>query len=58
MATRYGKAFRTRAGKYGRYVYRNGKRIGFKILRHRDRIRRINRWGKRFADRRYGRGRY
>ncbi len=29
MATRYGKTFRTRKGRLGRYKYVNGKRVGF-----------------------------
>ena len=30
---RYGKAFRTRAGRYGRYVYRYGRRVAFELVR-------------------------
>jgi hypothetical protein len=30
---RFGKAFRTRAGKYGRYVYVHGRRVAFETLR-------------------------
>ncbi len=30
---RYGKAFRTRSGKFGRYVYVRGKRVAFETLR-------------------------
>lgn len=30
---KYGRVFRTRAGKLGRYVYRGGKRVGFEVLR-------------------------
>lgn len=29
---KYGKAFWTRKGKYGRYVYRQGRRIAFEEL--------------------------
>lgn len=29
----YGKKFRTKAGKLGRYVYKNGKRVGFSTLK-------------------------
>jgi hypothetical protein len=29
MATRYGKTFRTRKGKLGRYKYVNGRRVAF-----------------------------
>lgn len=29
MATRYGKSFRTRRGRYGRYKYVNGRRVSF-----------------------------
>ncbi len=29
MATRYGKTFRTRKGRLGRYKYVNGKRVAF-----------------------------
>jgi hypothetical protein len=31
-AKKYGKAFWTRKGKYGRYVYRQGRRIAFEEL--------------------------
>ena len=31
--TRYGKTFRTRSGRMGRYVYKNGKRVGFKAVK-------------------------
>ena len=31
-ATTYGKAFWTNKGKYGRYVYRFGKRVAFEEL--------------------------
>jgi len=27
--TRYGKTFRTRRGRFGRYKYVNGRRVGF-----------------------------
>ena len=30
---RYGRVFRTRAGRLGRYVYRGGRRIGFSAYR-------------------------
>ena len=30
---KYGRTFRTRAGKLGRYVYRGGRRVGFEVLR-------------------------
>lgn len=30
---KYGKTFRTRAGRLGRYVYRGSKRVGFKAVR-------------------------
>lgn len=30
---RSGKVFRTRAGRLGRYVYRNGVRVGFKAVK-------------------------
>ena len=30
---RYGKAFRTRAGRYGRYVYRYGRKVAFEVIR-------------------------
>lgn len=29
----FGKKFRTRAGKLGRYVYIHGRRVGFETLR-------------------------
>lgn len=29
----YGKKFRTRAGRYGRYVYRNGRKVGFEAVK-------------------------
>ncbi len=29
MATRYGKKFKTRKGKWGRYKYVNGRRVSF-----------------------------
>lgn len=29
MATRYGRTFRTRKGRYGRYKYVNGRRVSF-----------------------------
>ena len=29
MATRYGRTFRTRRGRYGRYKYVNGRRVSF-----------------------------
>lgn len=35
---RYGKPFRTRAGKYGRYVYQGGKRIIFQEIRKKSRL--------------------
>ncbi len=28
--TTHGKKFRTRKGRYGHYVYKNGRRVGFK----------------------------
>ncbi len=31
MATRYGKTFRTRRGKLGRYKYVNGRRVAFVV---------------------------
>jgi len=33
MAITYGRTFVTKAGKKGRYVYRNGKRVGFKMIK-------------------------
>lgn len=33
--TTYGKKFRTRKGRYGHYVYKNGRRVGFKSARRR-----------------------
>jgi hypothetical protein len=33
MATTYGRTFVTKAGKKGRYVYKNGKRVGFKMIK-------------------------
>lgn len=30
---RYGKTFRTRAGRVGRYVYLRGRRVGFKVVK-------------------------
>lgn len=30
---KYGKVFRTRAGKVGRYVYKRGRRVGFKTVK-------------------------
>lgn len=29
----YGKKFRTRAGKVGRYVYKGGRRVAFEVAR-------------------------
>lgn len=29
MATRYGRTFRTRRGRFGRYKYVNGRRVSF-----------------------------
>ena len=29
---KHGKKFRTRKGRYGHYVYRNGRRVGFKSV--------------------------
>jgi heterodisulfide reductase subunit C len=31
---RYGRKFRTKAGRVGRYVYKYGRRVGFEALRH------------------------
>lgn len=31
--TTHGKKFRTRKGRYGHYVYKNGRRVGFKSVR-------------------------
>ena len=31
--TTYGKTFRTKSGRLGRYVYKNGKRVGFKAVK-------------------------
>lgn len=33
--TKYGKTFRTRKGRYGRYKYVNGRRVGFVSSRNR-----------------------
>ena len=33
MATRYGKTFRTRIGRLGRYKYVNGRRVSFQSKR-------------------------
>lgn len=33
MATRYGKTFRTRRGRYGRYKYVNGRKVAFKPVK-------------------------
>jgi hypothetical protein len=33
--TQYGRFFRTRAGKYGRYKYVNGRRVGFVLAKRR-----------------------
>ncbi len=30
--TTHGKKFRTRKGRYGHYVYKNGRRVGFKSV--------------------------
>jgi len=35
MATTYGKTFRTRKGRYGRYKYVNGRRVAFVSSRSR-----------------------
>jgi hypothetical protein len=35
MATRYGKTFRTRRGRLGRYKYVNGRRVSFTSIRGR-----------------------
>ncbi len=35
MATRYGKTFRTRRGRLGRYKYVNGRRVSFQALNRR-----------------------
>lgn len=32
---KYGKVFRTKAGKLGRYVYENGKRVAFERVTRR-----------------------
>jgi hypothetical protein len=31
MAIRYGKTFRTRRGRYGRYKYVNGRKVAFVV---------------------------
>jgi hypothetical protein len=35
MVTRYGKTFRTRRGRLGRYKYVNGRRVSFTSIRGR-----------------------
>ncbi len=35
--TTHGKKFRTKSGRYGHYVYKNGRRVGFKSARSRSR---------------------
>ena len=30
---KFGRVFRTRAGKLGRYVYRGGRRVGFELVK-------------------------
>lgn len=44
--TKYGKTFRTRRGRYGRYKYVNGRRVGFVSSRKRS-------TNKRYTRRRY-----
>ena len=35
--TTAGKKFRTKRGRYGHYVYKNGRRVGFKSVQSRTR---------------------
>ncbi len=48
--TRYGRRFRTRRGRYGRYKYVNGRRVGFVGVKRR----RSNRNYNRYFEKKYG----
>lgn len=47
VRTRYGKTFRTRRGRYGRYKYVNGRRVSFVSSKRRQKIRTYSYRGKR-----------